>query len=159
HLQWFIKPLAGSPLPAAGAADGAATAYVAPAIKPEDILPGQTKQFRFTTSKIFPGTARDVTVFIPAQYDGKKPACVYVKTDGFNPRENALMETMIATGEMPVTIGVFVRPGEVPAPMKGTLGRRNRDFEYVGVSDNKVRFLTDELLPFVAKELDLKLST
>ena len=48
---------------------------------------------------------------------------------------------MIATKEMPVTIGVFVRPGDLPAPMKGTLGRRNRCFEYDGVSDNNVRFL------------------
>ena len=159
HLQWFIKPLAGSPIPAASAADIAGTAYVAPAIKPKDVLPGVTKQFSFTTSAIFPGTVRDVTVFIPAQYDGSKPACVYVKTDGYNPREKALMETMIATKEMPVTIGVFVRPGEVPAPMKGTLGRRNRDFEYDAVNDNNVRFLTDELFPFVAKEFGLKLST
>ncbi len=90
HLQWFIKPLAGSPLPATGAADAAATGYVPPAIKPADILPGTTKQFTFAQSKIFPGTVRDVTVFIPAQYDGKKPACVYVKTDGFNPREKTL---------------------------------------------------------------------
>ncbi len=133
--------------------------YVPPAIKPEDILPGVTKQFRFAQSKIFPGTVRDVTVFIPAQYDGKKPACVYVKTDGFNPREKTMMELMIATREMPVTIGVFVRPGELPAPMKGTLGRRNRCFEYDGVSDNNVRFFTEELLPFVAKEYQLNLST
>ena len=55
--------------------------YEPPAIKPEDILSGTTKQFSFTQSKIFPGTVRDVTVFVPAQYDGKKPACVYVKTD------------------------------------------------------------------------------
>ena len=82
-----------------------------------------------------------MTVFIPAQYKGKKPACVYVKTDGYNPREKVLMETMIATKEMPVTIGVFVRPGDLPAPMKGTLGRRNRDLEYDGVSDDNVRFL------------------
>jgi len=38
--------------------------------------------------------------------------------------------------------------------MKGTLDRRNRDFEYDGVSDNNVRFLVDELLPFVAKEFN-----
>ena len=69
------------------------------------------------------------------------------------------METMIATNEMPVTVGVFVRPGELPAPMKGTLGRRNRCFEYDGVSDNNVRFFIEELLPFVAKEFDLNLST
>ena len=98
-------------------------------------------------------------VFIPAQYDGKTPACVYVKTDGFNPREQAMMELMIATKEIPVTVGVFVRPGTLPAPMKGTLDRRNRCFEYDGVSDNNVRFLIDELLPFVAKEYQLNLST
>ena len=100
-----------------------------------------------------------MTVFIPAQYDGKKPACVYVKTDGFNPREKTLMETAIATKEMPVTIGVFDRPGELAAPMKGTAPRRNRDFEYDGVSDNNVRFLVEELLPYIAKEYSLNLST
>ncbi len=158
HLQWFIKPLAGTGVAAPSAADEAKK-YVPPAIKPEDILPGTTRQFKFTESKIFPGTVRDVTVFIPAQYDSKKPACVYVKTDGYNPREKTLLETMIATKEMPVTVGVFVRPGELPAPLKGAHGRRNRCFEYDGVSDNNVRFLTEELLPFVAKECDLNLST
>jgi|GEM_PF-49998 len=158
HLQWIIKPLAGSSIQPVK--DDEVTAkYEPPAIKPEAILPGTTKQFTFTQSKIFPGTTREVTVFIPAQYDGKKPACVYVKTDGYNPREKTLMETMIATREMPVTVGVFVRPGDVPAPMKGTIGRRNRDFEYDGVSDNNVRFLTEELLPRVAKEFGLNLST
>jgi gluconolactonase len=160
HLQWMIKPLAGSAVPAASnTAEAATPRYEAPAIKPEDIKPGVTKQFKFTQSAIFPGTVRDVTVFVPAQYDGSKPACVYVKTDGYNPKEKTLLETMIATGEMPVTIGVFVRPGELPAAMPGTVGRRNRCFEYDGVGDNNVRFLLDELLPFVAKELDLKLST
>ena len=158
HLQWIIKPLTGSTIQPAK--DEAVTAkYEPPVIKPEDILPGTTKQFTFTQSKIFPGTTREVTVFIPAQYDGKKPACVYVKTDGYNPREKTLMETLIATREMPVTVGVFVRPGDLPAPMKGTIGRRNRDFEYDGVSDNNVRFLTQELLPQVAKEFSLSLST
>ena len=157
HLQWFIKPLAGTGAAAAAAADDAKK-YEPPAIKPEDILPGTTKQFTFTQSKIFSGTVREVTIFIPAQYDGKKPACVYVRSDGYNPREKTLLETAIATKEMPVTVGVFVRPGELPAPMKGTLGRRNRDFEYDGVSDNNVRFLIEELLPFVAKEFGLNLS-
>jgi len=157
HLQWFIRPLAGSGV--SEAKPDAGPAYQPPAIKPEDILPGQTKQFHFAASRIFPGTVRDVTVFIPAQYDGKKPACVYVKTDGFNLGEKTLLETMIATKEMPVTIGVFVRPGELPAPTKGALERRNRDFEYDGVSDDNVRFLIEELLPFVAKEYGLNLST
>ena len=60
---------------------------------------------------------------------------------------------------MPVTVGVFVRPGELPPPMKGTHGRRNRCFEYDGVNDNNVRFFSEELLPYIAKEYGLNLST
>jgi hypothetical protein len=84
---------------------------------------------------------------------------VYVKTDGFKPPEKTMMERMIATGEMPVTVGVFVRPGDLPAPEKGLLSRRNRCFEYDGVSDANVRFLDEELLPWIAKEYQLNLST
>lgn len=157
HLHWFIRPLAGSALPEPGT-DAAGT-YTPPDIKPEDIKEGTTKQTQLTTSKIFPGTVREITVFIPAQYDGSKPACVYVKTDGYNPREKLMMERLIATREMPVTIGVFVKPGSLPPPMAGTQDRRNRCYEYDGVSDNNARFFTEEVLPFVAKEFDLKLST
>lgn len=160
HLQWQVKPLAGTLGGGANFyADRYPTTYVAPEIKHEAILPGQIKSGPFTKSTIFPGTVRQVTVFIPAQYDGTKPACVYVKTDGYNPIEKTLLERMIATKEMPVTIGIFVSPGDLPANVKGTMGRRNRDLEYDGVGDSNVRFLTEELLPFVAKEYGLKLST
>ena len=60
---------------------------------------------------------------------------------------------------MPVTIGVFVSPGNVPATVKDTLGRRNRSFEYDAMGDENARFFIEEILPFVAKEFDLKLST
>ncbi|MDB6075194.1 MAG: SMP-30/Gluconolaconase/LRE domain protein, partial [Verrucomicrobiaceae bacterium] len=159
HLQWLIKPLAGSGVAAAKGDEPEGADYTPPAIKPEDVLPGEIKTFQYTSSAIFPGTVRDVTVFIPKQYDGSKPACVYVKTDGYNPREKTVMETMIATKEMPVTVGVFVKPGTLPAPMKGTVDRRNRCFEYDAVGDNNVRFLIEELLPFIAKEYNLNLST
>ena len=58
-----------------------------------------------------------------------------------------------------MTIGVFVRPGDLPATAKGTIGRRNRDLEYDGMGDKNVRFFTEELLPYVAKEYNLNLST
>ena len=157
-LRLMAVLLAGVVTSGSFAQERGATAYVAPSIKPEDVLKGEIKSCPFSASAIFPGTVRDVSVFIPAQYNGSKPACVYVKTDGYNPREKALLETLIATKEMPVTIGVFVRPGDLPAPMKGTLGRRNRCFEYDGVGDNNARFFVEELLPFVAKKFDLKLS-
>lgn len=157
HLQWFIRPLTGSGVLEADAE--MVSMYEPPAIAPEQILPGRIEKFTFDRSKIFPGTVREVTVFIPAQYDGSKPACVYVRTDGFNPFEQKMLETMIATKEIPVTVGVFVRPGELPAPIRETAGRRNRDFEYDGVSDHNVRFLVDELLPLIASEYQLNLST
>ncbi len=160
HLHWMIKPLAGTlAATSGGATETSPSTYVAPEIKPEAIPRGEVKNFTFTGSTIFPGTVRQGSVFIPAQYDASKPACVSVKFDGYNPAEKALLESLIATGEMPVTVGVFIRPGELPAPVKGTIGRRNRDLEYDGMGDSNVRFLVDELLPFVAKEFDLKLST
>ena len=157
HLQWLIKPLAGSAIAAPITAE--AVVYTAPEIAPEKILKGEIRKFIFNDSKIFPGTVRDVVVFIPAQYDPAKPACVYVKTDGYNPKEKELLETLIATGEIPVCIGVFVRPGDTPAPIKGTMGRRNRCLEYDGVGDANARFLIEELLPLIAKEQKLNLST
>lgn len=147
HLEWRLKPLAGATWPAA----------VGDLNKPAPAK-GVIKEFTFESSKIFPGTKRTGTVFIPAQYDGTKPACVYVKQDGYNPREKTMLETLIAAGDMPVTVGIFIRPGDLPAPMNGTLGRRNRCLEYDGVGDEYVRFLLDELLPYVAKTFDLKLS-
>ena len=150
HLQWVLNPLAGATVPAA-VANGPRLDPLAPK--------GEIKEFTFTDSRIFPGTKRVGSIFIPAQYDPKKPACVYVRQDGYNKGEKKFLESLIATGDMPVTVGVFVRPGEVPAPMKGTLGRRNRCFEYDAVNDNYVRFLVEELLPFVAKEFKLNLST
>lgn len=157
HLHWLIRPLAGSPVQPT--VETPPSGYVPTELKPEDVPKGQVKEFTFSTSAIFPGTVRQVAVFIPAQYDGSKPACVYVKADGYNPAEKGLLEAMIAAKEMPVTVGVFVRPGDLPATVKGTIGRRNRCFEYDGVGDNNVRFLVEELLPEVARRFDLKLST
>ena len=160
HLRWFIKPLAGSPSTGVGSIpETPPSTYTPPAVRPEDLRRGRVENFTFAASKIFPGTARQVSVFIPAQYNGSTPACVYVKFDGYNAVEKNLLEQMIAAKEMPTTVGVFVRPGELPPTIKGTLGRRNRDFEYDAMGDDNVRFLVEELLPDVAKRFDLKLST
>ncbi len=123
---------------------------------------GTVKTFSFTKSRIFPGTVRNGCVFIPAQIDPAKAACVYVRQDGYNPAEKGMLESLIAAGDMPVTVGVFVSPGDLPAPVPGGapsgLGRRNRCFEYDAVGDDYVRFLIEELLPFVAKQFELNLS-
>jgi enterochelin esterase-like enzyme/sugar lactone lactonase YvrE len=147
HVQWQFNPLQGATWPEAV---GNLNLLNAPR--------GTIKEFSFAESTIFPGTKRNGHVFIPAQYDGAKPACVYVRQDGYNKSEKHMLEMLIEAKEMPVTIGVFVRPGDLPATVKGTMGRRNRCFEYDAVNDNYVRFLIEELLPYVAKTFDLKLS-
>ena len=43
---------------------------------------GDVIHFKFESSKIFPGTNRDVWVYVPKQHDGKTPACVHVNQDG-----------------------------------------------------------------------------
>ena len=55
---------------------------------------------------------------------------------------------------MPVTVGVFVNPGVVPAASEAALPRFNRSFEYDSVDDRYVRFLLEELLPEVGEVLE-----
>jgi gluconolactonase len=111
---------------------------------------GELLKFTFAASKIFPGTTRNVSIYVPKQYDPAKPACVYVNQDGVQHNAPVVFDNLIAKGEMPVVIGVFVTPGVVtPANPEAALNRFNRSFEYDGLGDNYARFLLEELLPFV----------
>ncbi|ACB76574.1 SMP-30/gluconolactonase/LRE family protein [Opitutus terrae] len=120
------------------------------ATEPAAVPGGELITFEFAQSKIFPGTRREVTVYVPQRYDPSRPACVYVNQDGVQFNAPAVFDQLIAAGEMPVTIGVFVRPGVLPAANPATaLDRINRSFEYDSLSDAYVRFLLEELLPAV----------
>ena len=110
---------------------------------------GEVTKYSFDKSHIFPGTVRDYWIYVPAQYDPAKPACVYVNQDGIQYNAPAVFDELIHKGEMPITIGVFVMHGRVPAPSGDALDRFNRSFEYDGLGDNYVRFLLEELLPDV----------
>jgi len=111
---------------------------------------GDLLRFDFTASKIFPGTAREVTVYVPRQYDPARPACVLVTQDGVKWHAPTVLDNLIARGELPVIIGVFVTPGVVPsAEPASALDRFNRSVEYDGLGDAYARFLLDELLPWV----------
>jgi sugar lactone lactonase YvrE/enterochelin esterase-like enzyme len=111
---------------------------------------GDLIKFEFAASKIFPGTTREVTLYVPKQYDPAKPACVYVNQDGVQWGAPVVFDNLIARGDIPVLIGVFVRPGVVKAadPAKA-LDRFNRSLEYDGLGDAYARFLLEELLPAV----------
>ncbi len=129
----------------------AADDYVpGPDSKPQAGVPkGEVLKFDFEKSKIFPGTTREVNVYIPAQYDPAKPACLFVNQDGIQWNATTVFDNLIHKKEMPVTIGVFVMHGRVKAPGTNALDRFNRSYEYDGLGDSYARFLIDELLPQV----------
>lgn len=114
---------------------------------------GEILKFPFENSKIFPGTWREVSVYIPAQYKGDKPACVYVNQDGIQWKAPIVFDNLIHKNAMPVTIGIFITPGRVrTSDTTAALDRFNRSFEYDGLGDNYVRFLLEEIFPEVEKK-------
>ena len=69
------------------------------ATQPAATLPaakGQLLTFTFDQSKIFPGTQRKISVYIPAEYDGKSPACLIVDQDSLQFHLPQVMDQLIA---------------------------------------------------------------
>src|SRR5262249_44219670 len=113
-------------------------------------------------SQIFPGTECDYWIYVPAQYDAKKPTCVMVFQDGGNYvkedgqfRVPIVFDNLIHRKEMPVTVGIFINPGVFPASEPEKQARSNRSFEYDTLSDQYARFLLEEILPEVGKNCKL----
>ncbi|MBX2843247.1 MAG: SMP-30/gluconolactonase/LRE family protein [Flammeovirgaceae bacterium] len=128
---------------------------VDPASEEQEGVPkGEILEFTFDTSKIFPGTTRKISVYIPDQYKADKPACVHVNQDGIRWNAPIVFDNLIHKKEMPVTIGVFITPGKVLAQNNDgvAVDRFNRSFEYDGLGDRYARFLLEEIFPFVESQ-------
>ncbi len=108
-------------------------------------------------SAIFPGTERAWWVYVPAQYKASEPACVMVFQDGGGAKNFVppVFDNLIARGDMPVTVGIFLDPGRLPDQKPGERPR-NRSFEYDTLSDQYARFLLEEILPHVEKTVTLR---
>jgi enterochelin esterase-like enzyme len=124
---------------------------------------GEVTKYRWT-SKVFTGTERDYWIYVPRQYNADTPACVMVFQDGEKYvgvkdtddfRVPIVFDNLIAKGEMPVTIGIFINPGVVPPGEKTAEPRNNRSFEYDSLGDQYARFLLTEILPEVGKNYNL----
>lgn len=101
-------------------------------------------------SKIYPGTMHALQVYVPDQYTGAEPAALYVGLDGVLCNAPSVMDTLIAQGKMPVTIGVFLQPGIIK-DATGTVVRYNRSNEFDRTTDTFAEFLEKEVLPEVQK--------
>ncbi len=113
---------------------------------------GTVRQLPAWSSQIFEGTTRDWWVYVPAQYKAESPAAVMVFQDGAGYKDfvPTVFDNLIAKGDMPVTVGIFIQPGVFKD------GRPNRSFEYDTLSDQYARFLLEEMLPEVEKTVKLR---
>lgn len=114
--------------------------------------PGTLTWCRWASDRIYPGTERDYCLYIPAQYDGSQPACLMVFQDarfylGEDVNVPVVFDNLIHREEMPVTIGLFVSPGDKGPGMPVYGGSDNRSLEYDALGDRYARFLIEELLP------------
>lgn len=125
--------------------------------KRDGVPAGEIRRGIFKDSAIFPGTTRDYAVYVPAQYDGKKPAALMVFQDGISYLKivSIAFDNLINAGDMPITIGLFVNPGVVPELDESSLARYNRSFEYDATDDRYARFLLEEMIPMALGELNI----
>ncbi len=132
---------------------------------------GTVTQMPQWESKIFPNTVRDWWVYVPAQFKPDGSAAVMVFQDGSGYKNTTgdwripvVFDNLIAKGEMPPTVGIFITPGNAPLkpgepPRKRPDGRpaspSNRSFEYDSLGDRFAKFLLEEILPEVEKKWPL----
>ncbi|MEO8495479.1 MAG: alpha/beta hydrolase-fold protein [Planctomycetota bacterium] len=128
------------------------------AVAQEDIPKGTVEQMEPWESTIFPGTIRDWSIYVPAQYKADQPAALMVFQDGEGMRNvdgrwriPAVFDNLIARGDMPPTIAVFINPGHDESKQRENGKHSNRGFEYDSLGDRYARFLLEEIIPEVRK--------
>jgi gluconolactonase len=119
--------------------------------------PGVPQGERIKTShtspatSIYPGTEREVTLYLPTGLDRSKPASFMVFQDGVIYQATTALDNLIHQKAIPPLIGIFVKPGILPAANAESLPRFNRSLEYDSVTSHYAEFLLTELLPALEK--------
>ena len=139
---------------------------------------GKLSEKLILRSQVYDGMVSDYWIYVPAQYDPKKPAAVMIFQDGSgyldrhgdHPALNVL-DNLIAQGRIPVMIAIFTNPGDISGSpgtptyamvdarakkWSYTMKTAMRGTEYDVVSDRYPRFLHDELMPAVAQQYNLR---
>lgn len=105
-------------------------------------------------SDIYPGTVHRYTVTVPKGYDAARGAALYVGLDGILCDAPRRIDSLMATGDIPPMVGVFVEPGVVYGD-NGEVVRYNRSNEFDAPDGRFARFLETELLPAALKGLNI----
>ena len=137
----------------------------------DGVAQGTVTHHQLKRSSVYPRTVRHYSVYKPAgMVNGslKEPAALMIFLDGhayvkeggeFN--VPAVFDNLIAAGEMPPCVGIFIDPGFLARQLEGRQLPENRGWsptpgnranEYDTVSDEYNRFLTKDLLPAAFEE-------
>jgi hypothetical protein len=118
--------------------------------KPHPGVPhGEMLEGVLADSAIYPGTENAFKVYVPAQYDASRPACVLVHLDGIGGGDPVVLDNLISKGDIPVIIEVGISSGTVWRVKGSAAYRWNRSYEFDSTNANFPRFVLDELLPRV----------
>ena len=119
---------------------------------------GAVQEFSWKESKVYPGTERQCWIYLPPGHDASKEYPLIVFCDGggaVNPkgqfRVPIVLDNLAHKGEIPAMVALFINPGTVPGAGPGLKARSTRSYEYDTPDGVYAKFLTDEMLPEVAK--------
>jgi enterochelin esterase family protein len=128
-----------------------------------DVPRGEMLKFpAWAGSKVYRKTRRDIWIYVPKQVKTGVPSLM-IFNDGLGyadpagaVRAPAVLDSLIHSGELPPTVGIFVMPGQpVGKAADQQASGRQRSFEYDSLTGNYANFLTREVIPFVEKETGL----
>jgi enterochelin esterase-like enzyme len=137
---------------------------LAPDSQPHTGVPdGKVIEFKLNDSKIFPGFEHKWWLYIPAQYDGKKPAALMAFLDGEayvgrngEWRVPVVLDNLIAKRELPVMVAIFINAGQsIGRSSDGKPMASNRSVEYDTLNADYATFLLEEILPEVRKHVTI----
>lgn len=100
----------------------------------------------FSNSKIYPETVRNFKVSVPDNYNGE-PLCLFVGLDGVQCRAPEVMDSLMATGDIPLMAGIYLEAGSVWDAGRNRVVRYNRSNEFDATDGKFARFLETEIIP------------
>ena len=136
----------------------------ADAVIRDDVPHGSVESMTPWESKVFENTIREWSIYVPAQYKKEEPIALMIFQDGHSYldtkgqfRVPIVFDNLIARGDMPPTIAVFINPGhdKSKGKLQSPWQSSNRSFEYDSLGDRYARFLVEEIIPEIEKRYSL----
>ena len=112
----------------------------------------------YESNNLKPGCSFKYKVYIPENYENAENLGLMVTHDGFNQPATEAMEICLKRGTMPPCVSIGTDPSNLKATLEGGFNRRMRLDNYDIFDRRFPDFMVDELLPYIIKKHNLKIS-